>query len=162
MATRVSSLSIRSLELTSTLAPTVRLARRLRGGVVQLLPPSVKQRVRRLVGRGTAAWVLATVCLLCVWFVSYALLLTPIQESHDQAVLYNTLREQLALQTAPLGGSIAPGSAVALMSATSLGVVDDVATWIWLLAQPETAWTTGNVIHVDGGQVLGLPASAGG
>jgi NAD(P)-dependent dehydrogenase (short-subunit alcohol dehydrogenase family) len=43
-----------------------------------------------------------------------------------------------------------------------MGTVEDLATWVWLLVAPETAWTTGNVIHVDGGQVLGLPASAGG
>jgi NAD(P)-dependent dehydrogenase (short-subunit alcohol dehydrogenase family) len=43
-----------------------------------------------------------------------------------------------------------------------MGVVDDIAAWVWLLVAPETAWTTGNVIHVDGGQVLGLPESAGG
>lgn len=43
-----------------------------------------------------------------------------------------------------------------------MGHVDDVAAWIWFLVAPETAWTTGNVIHVDGGQVLGLPQSAGG
>jgi NAD(P)-dependent dehydrogenase (short-subunit alcohol dehydrogenase family) len=43
-----------------------------------------------------------------------------------------------------------------------MGQVEDVAAWAWILASPETAWTTGNVIHVDGGQVLGLPESAGG
>jgi meso-butanediol dehydrogenase / (S,S)-butanediol dehydrogenase / diacetyl reductase len=43
-----------------------------------------------------------------------------------------------------------------------MGQVDDVAAWAWILASPETGWTTGNVIHVDGGQVLGLPESAGG
>ena len=43
-----------------------------------------------------------------------------------------------------------------------MGSVDDIAAWIWFLVAPETAWTTGNVIHVDGGQVLGLPESAGG
>jgi NAD(P)-dependent dehydrogenase (short-subunit alcohol dehydrogenase family) len=43
-----------------------------------------------------------------------------------------------------------------------MGVVDDIAAWVWLLVAPETTWTTGNVIHVDGGQVLGLPESAGG
>jgi NAD(P)-dependent dehydrogenase (short-subunit alcohol dehydrogenase family) len=43
-----------------------------------------------------------------------------------------------------------------------IGQPDDVAPWIWFLASPETAWTTGNVIHVDGGQVLGLPEAAGG
>jgi NAD(P)-dependent dehydrogenase (short-subunit alcohol dehydrogenase family) len=43
-----------------------------------------------------------------------------------------------------------------------MGHVDDIAAWIWFLVAPESAWTTGNVIHVDGGQVLGLPESAGG
>jgi NAD(P)-dependent dehydrogenase (short-subunit alcohol dehydrogenase family) len=43
-----------------------------------------------------------------------------------------------------------------------MGHVDDIATWIGLLVAPQTAWTTGNIIHVDGGQVLGLPASSGG
>jgi meso-butanediol dehydrogenase/(S,S)-butanediol dehydrogenase/diacetyl reductase len=43
-----------------------------------------------------------------------------------------------------------------------MGAVGDVAAWVWFLVAPESAWTTGNVIHVDGGQVLGLPAAAGG
>jgi NAD(P)-dependent dehydrogenase (short-subunit alcohol dehydrogenase family) len=43
-----------------------------------------------------------------------------------------------------------------------MGHVDDLAAWICFLVAPETSWTTGNVIHVDGGQVLGLPASSGG
>ena len=43
-----------------------------------------------------------------------------------------------------------------------IGDPQDIAAWVRFLASPETAWTTGNVIHVDGGQVLGLPESAGG
>ncbi len=43
-----------------------------------------------------------------------------------------------------------------------IGDPGDVAVWVRFLASPDTAWTTGNVIHVDGGQVLGLPESAGG
>jgi NAD(P)-dependent dehydrogenase (short-subunit alcohol dehydrogenase family) len=43
-----------------------------------------------------------------------------------------------------------------------MGRPDDVAAWVWLLVAPETAWTTGNIVHVDGGQVLGLPEAAGG
>jgi NAD(P)-dependent dehydrogenase (short-subunit alcohol dehydrogenase family) len=43
-----------------------------------------------------------------------------------------------------------------------MGDADDVARWIWWLSAPETGWTTGNVVHVDGGQVLGLPEAAGG
>jgi NAD(P)-dependent dehydrogenase (short-subunit alcohol dehydrogenase family) len=43
-----------------------------------------------------------------------------------------------------------------------LGRADEVATWVWSLVAPESRYTTGTVIHVDGGHVLGLPASAGG
>jgi NAD(P)-dependent dehydrogenase (short-subunit alcohol dehydrogenase family) len=43
-----------------------------------------------------------------------------------------------------------------------MGSVEDIAAWVWFLVAPESQWTTGNVIHVDGGQFLGLPASAGG
>jgi NAD(P)-dependent dehydrogenase (short-subunit alcohol dehydrogenase family) len=39
---------------------------------------------------------------------------------------------------------------------------EEIAVWVWTLVDPATAWTTGNVIHVDGGQVLGLPTDAGG
>jgi NAD(P)-dependent dehydrogenase (short-subunit alcohol dehydrogenase family) len=38
-----------------------------------------------------------------------------------------------------------------------LGTVEDVAAWVWMLVDPASAWTTGNVVHVDGGQVLGFP-----
>jgi NAD(P)-dependent dehydrogenase (short-subunit alcohol dehydrogenase family) len=43
-----------------------------------------------------------------------------------------------------------------------MGRVEDVADWVWWLSSPETSWTTGNVVHVDGGQVLGIPEAAGG
>ena len=43
-----------------------------------------------------------------------------------------------------------------------LGAAEEVATWVWSLVAPETAFTTGTLIHVDGGHVLGLPQSAGG
>ncbi len=43
-----------------------------------------------------------------------------------------------------------------------IGRVEDIAAWVWFLIAPETRWTTGNLIHVDGGQVLGTPESAGG
>lgn len=43
-----------------------------------------------------------------------------------------------------------------------MGDVEDVAAWVALLVAAGTAWTTGNIIHVDGGQVLGIPASSGG
>jgi meso-butanediol dehydrogenase/(S,S)-butanediol dehydrogenase/diacetyl reductase len=43
-----------------------------------------------------------------------------------------------------------------------MGNVEDIARWIWWLSAPDTEWTTGNVVHVDGGQVLGIPEAAGG
>jgi len=43
-----------------------------------------------------------------------------------------------------------------------MAVPEEVAVWVWTLVDPATEWTTGNVIHVDGGQVLGLPPEAGG
>jgi sortase A len=77
-------------------------------------------------GRGIVTWVFATVCLLSLWFVIYAVLLTPFQENHQQVTLYSQLREDLAQQTAPLGGEIAPGTPVTLLTARSIGVVDNV------------------------------------
>jgi NAD(P)-dependent dehydrogenase (short-subunit alcohol dehydrogenase family) len=43
-----------------------------------------------------------------------------------------------------------------------MGHVDDIAAWVWFLVGPQSRWSTGNVIHADGGQVLGLPEAAGG
>jgi len=43
-----------------------------------------------------------------------------------------------------------------------MGHVDDIARWVWWLSAPDTQWTTGNVVHVDGGQVLGIPEAVGG
>lgn len=77
-------------------------------------------------GRGTAVWILATVSLLAAWFVLYTVALSPLEESRRQSVLYNSLRESLALQTAPLGGPIAPGTPVALLSLPTTGGVDQV------------------------------------
>ena len=77
-------------------------------------------------GRGIATWVLATICLLSLWFVIYAVLLTPFQENHQQVTLYSALRQSLAQQTAPLGGQIAPGTPVTLLTARTIGIVDNV------------------------------------
>jgi NAD(P)-dependent dehydrogenase (short-subunit alcohol dehydrogenase family) len=43
-----------------------------------------------------------------------------------------------------------------------MGNPEEVAEWIWIVVSPSTSWSTGNVIHVDGGHVLGIPKSAGG
>ncbi|MGD1014281.1 MAG: SDR family oxidoreductase [Acidimicrobiales bacterium] len=43
-----------------------------------------------------------------------------------------------------------------------MGTPEEVAEWIWIVISPSTSWSTGNVIHVDGGHVLGIPETAGG
>ena len=63
---------------------------------------------------------------LTAWFVLYALLLTPLQNHHDQGVLYSRLREQLATETAPLGGNIAKGAPVAIMNAPAAGIKTEI------------------------------------
>jgi enoyl-[acyl-carrier-protein] reductase (NADH) len=45
---------------------------------------------------------------------------------------------------------------------SSVGSMVKAGSMLWHLVAPDSAGTTGNVIHVDGGQVLGLPGSAGG
>lgn len=55
------------------------------------------------------------------WFLIYALVLTRFQENGAQNRLYEKLRVELAETTAPLGGSIRPGSPVALISSAALG-----------------------------------------
>jgi NAD(P)-dependent dehydrogenase (short-subunit alcohol dehydrogenase family) len=69
---------------------------------------------------------------------------TPIHEvwADDLAAAYADLSRRI-----PLGRMARP---------------EEVAVWVWTLVDPATSWTTGNVVHVDGGQVLGLPPDAGG
>ena len=56
------------------------------------------------------------------WFLLYAFVLTPLQARHDQSVLYSQLREELAAETAPLGGVIKPGSPIASMDMPTAGI----------------------------------------
>ncbi len=85
--------------------------------------------------RGSIAWVLATICLLTVWFVLYAVVLTPFQEQRKQSELYSQYRYALSQQVATVGDNpdpfnrgvaIPPGTPVALISAPSIGVQDTV------------------------------------
>lgn len=73
-----------------------------------------------------ATWILLTISGLAIWVVFFALVLSGLAEKHVQNDAYASFREQLAQQTAPLGGTIAPGSPVALLSAPSLGLRDIV------------------------------------
>jgi sortase A len=108
-----------------------RRARRLSGqptGMLSSPEPAQQKKPRKPLsaGRGSVGWVFASVSLFLVWFVLYAVVLTAFQEQHAQSTLYQRMRETLALQTAPLGGPIEPGTPVALISSPSLGLADVV------------------------------------
>jgi sortase A len=68
----------------------------------------------------------AVLCGLAVWFLLYALVLTGLQEHSTQSRLYEQYRLRLSAATAPLGGLIKPGTPVALVSAPSGGLHDEV------------------------------------
>ena len=74
----------------------------------------------------TAARVVTSTLLalaaVAIWLVAYGLLLSGIEEGHTQHNLYNSFREKLAAGTAPLGGAIPEGTAVALLSAPAAGL----------------------------------------
>jgi sortase A len=73
------------------------------------------------VGRGFLLSAIAAVAALSVWFLFYAFVLTPFEEARAQTVNYGTLRESLALQTAPIGGQIKPGTPIILLDSKPLG-----------------------------------------
>lgn len=90
--------------------------------------PSAPPRPRRaLPPLGTAfvvgLWSCGTVSLLCLWLVISALGLGAVQNRAEQGRLYDTLREQLANGTAPLGGA-ATGAPVALLQSPRAGLDD--------------------------------------
>jgi sortase A len=58
---------------------------------------------------------LLTICGLALWGAVHVLVLGGVQEARAQQQLYNTLREQLASATAPIGGVIPAGAPVAVV-----------------------------------------------
>jgi sortase A len=66
--------------------------------------------------------VLATLSLVAIWLLAYALGLSGIQERSAQHRLYATVRQSLAEETAPFGGAIKPGSPIAVLSAPDAGL----------------------------------------
>jgi sortase A len=69
---------------------------------------------------------LTVLSLMLAWFVFFTLVVSSLQHGHRQAVLYSELREELAMETAPLGGVIKPGAPIALMTFAAAGVKDEV------------------------------------
>lgn len=87
-------------------------------------------RTPRPVPARVAAWALAALSALTVWFVLYSLFISALQESHSQSVLYAQLREELSglsTKVAPLGRApIEPGSPVAVLDVPAAGLHDVV------------------------------------
>ena len=72
----------------------------------------------------TAAVVSTSLTVLAVvvaWFLAQLMLLGGLEQGRAQDRLYDEFREQLAAGTAPIGGIIAPGAPVAVLSIPSLG-----------------------------------------
>lgn len=71
----------------------------------------------------TATWVVSVVCGGALFFVVFLLVLSPIQQSRSQAVLYTQFRSELDAATAPFGvDPIAPGHPVALLEIPGIDV----------------------------------------
>jgi sortase A len=73
----------------------------------------------------TVAWTLTSLSALAVWLILYGFSLSGLQEHSAQHAVYATLRSELAQATAPLGGNIKTGTAVAILRVPQAGV-DDV------------------------------------
>ncbi len=71
-----------------------------------------------------ALWVAATVTLVALWLVAFALYFSALQQHSAQARLYDDLREQLAGGDTPppLGGAIRPGAPVAVLQIPAIGL----------------------------------------
>lgn len=69
---------------------------------------------------GVAAFLILAAC--CAWLLLQLFPLGALEQSRAQRMLYAELREQLAAQTAPTGGAIAPGEPVALLTIPTLGL----------------------------------------
>lgn len=63
---------------------------------------------------------LTVLAVVIVWFLAQILLLSGLEQGRAQDRLYGQFRTQLAEATAPIGGIIAPGAPVALMSIPEL------------------------------------------
>ncbi|MBV9593013.1 MAG: class E sortase [Actinobacteria bacterium] len=64
--------------------------------------------------------------VLAAWSIVYLLVLTNVEHARSQRKLYATFRSDAAQALAPVGGSIAPGTGVALISIPRAGLHDEV------------------------------------
>lgn len=90
-------------------------------GQVDASPPPSGERLRLRFG---ASHVLLGTAVLLAWALLYLLVLSGLEQGHAQSGLYQELRTELALGTAPTGAPIADGDPVALLSIKDAGIDD--------------------------------------
>ena len=98
---------------------------------------------------GTGLWAMSAIAFLAIWFLFHALVLTTVQEKSTQSRLYAQLRQELAEDTAPLGGVVAPGTPVALLS-SGRGIHNEV-----VVEGTTSAQLTSGPGHLSGTQLPG-------
>jgi sortase A len=69
-----------------------------------------------------AVRVALSLALVATWSALYLFALSGLPAARDQQVLYEQLREQVALATEKIGGAIPPGTPVALLEAPAIGL----------------------------------------
>ena len=72
--------------------------------------------------RAVVTWIALTIVGLVGWTAFYALVVSGLQERHQQSVLYSQLRYHLAAGDVPIGGVIEAGTPIALLSMPSAGL----------------------------------------
>jgi sortase A len=102
-------------------------ARRRNGRPPVRMPAVLVPRKKHYSDLSMAAnWVLFALVGLIAWTVFYALLISSLEHSHDQSVMYSKLRQQLAEGTAPISGIVKPGSPIAVLDAPTAGLKQEV------------------------------------
>lgn len=68
----------------------------------------------------------AALALIALWLLVFGLVISSLQHYHSQSVVYSKFRQELAEETAPLGGVISPGQPVALIDFPAAGMKGEV------------------------------------
>ena len=86
-------------------------------------PPGGTERAPLQIG---FSQVLLALAAILSWLLLYLLVLSGLEQGHAQSALYERLRTELALGTAPTGAPIAAGAPVAVLSIPGAGSEDTV------------------------------------
>ena len=87
--------------------------------------PSTRARAATTVPAGVdvAVWIVAAISGLCLGFLAFLLVLSPLQQARSQDLLYAEFRDQLAAATAPFEAEpITPGAPVGIIEAKTIGL----------------------------------------